>query len=42
MIKRKRAYWDTAFPGFKNLVLMKVTAEHLDVLNYSRGAHGTR
>jgi len=38
MIKRKRGYWDQAFPGFKNLVLIKVTAEHLDVLNYSRGA----
>jgi len=38
MIKRKRAYWDTAFPGFKNLVLIKVIPEHLDVLNYSRGA----
>jgi general stress protein 26 len=40
MIKRKRAYWDTAFPGFKNLVLIKVIPEHLDVLNYSRGAQG--
>jgi general stress protein 26 len=38
MIKRKRAYWDTAFPGFKNLVLVKVVPEHMDVLNYSRGA----
>jgi hypothetical protein len=38
MIKHKRAYWDTAFPGFKNLVLIKVIPEHLDVLNYSRGA----
>jgi general stress protein 26 len=38
MIKRKRAYWDTAFPEFKNLVLIKVILEHLDVLNYSRGA----
>jgi general stress protein 26 len=38
MIKRKRAYWDTAFPEFKNLVLIKVIPEHLDVLNYSRGA----
>jgi general stress protein 26 len=38
MIKRKRAYWDTAFPGFKNLVLVKVIPEHMDVLNYSRGA----
>jgi general stress protein 26 len=40
MIRRKRAYWDTAFPGFKNLVLVKVVPEHLDVLNYSRGAQG--
>jgi general stress protein 26 len=40
MIKRKRAYWDTAFPGFKNLVLIKVIPEHMDVLNYSRGAQG--
>lgn len=38
MVKRKRAYWDTAFPEFKNLVLIKVTPEHLDVVNYSRGA----
>ena len=38
MVKRKRAYWDTAFPGFKNLVLIKVTPESMDVLNYSRGA----
>ncbi len=38
MVKRKRAYWDTAFPGFKNLVLIKVIPEHLDVINYSRGA----
>ncbi|HEV2397577.1 MAG TPA: pyridoxamine 5'-phosphate oxidase family protein [Candidatus Sulfotelmatobacter sp.] len=38
MINRKRAYWDQAFPGFKNLVLIKVTPERMDVLNYSRGA----
>jgi general stress protein 26 len=38
MIKRKRAYWDSAFPGFKNLVLIKVVPESMDVLNYSRGA----
>jgi general stress protein 26 len=37
MIKRKRAYWDSAFPGFKNLVLIKVVPERMDVLNYSRG-----
>jgi hypothetical protein len=40
MIKRKRAYWDTAFPEFKHLVLIKVVAQHLDILNYSRGAQG--
>ena len=38
MIKRKRAYWDQAFPGFKNLVLIKVTPERLDVINYKAGA----
>jgi general stress protein 26 len=38
MIKRKRAYWDTAFPGFKNLVLIKVIPERMDVLNYKAGA----
>ncbi len=38
MIKRKRAYWDSAFPGFKNLVLIKVVPESMDVLNYGRGA----
>ncbi|HTZ49370.1 MAG TPA: pyridoxamine 5'-phosphate oxidase family protein [Verrucomicrobiae bacterium] len=40
MIKRKRGYWDTAFPEFKNLVLVKVVPEHMDVLNYARGAQG--
>jgi len=40
MMKRKRAYWDTAFPGMKNLVLIKITPERMDVLNYSRGALG--
>lgn len=38
MIKRKRAYWDSAFPGFKNLVLVKVVPVRMDVLNYTRGA----
>ncbi len=37
--KRKRAYWDDAFePGLKNLVLIKVVPERLEVLNYARGA----
>lgn len=35
--KRKRAYWDHAFPGLKNLVLVKVVPERLDVLNYKSG-----
>ena len=37
--KRKRAYWDQSFaPGLKNLVLIKVVPERLDVLNYKAGA----
>jgi len=36
--KRKRAYWDQAFdPGLKNLVLIKVVPERIDVLNYKAG-----
>jgi general stress protein 26 len=36
--KRKRAYWDQSFePGLKNLVLVKVVPEQLDVLNYKQG-----
>ena len=38
ILKRKRAYWDQAFPGLKNLVLIKVIPEQLDVLNYKAGA----
>ncbi len=34
ILKRKRAYWDTSFPGLKNLVLVKVVPEKLDVLDY--------
>jgi len=37
ILKRKRAYWDQAFPGLKNLVLVKVVPERLDVLNYKAG-----
>jgi general stress protein 26 len=40
ILKRKRAYWDSAFPGLKNLVLIKVMPERLDVLNYGKGALG--
>ncbi len=37
ILKRKRAYWDQAFPGLQNLVLIKVVPERLDVLNYKAG-----
>ncbi len=40
ILKRKRAYWDQAFPGLKNLVLIKIVPEQLDVLNYKQGALG--
>ena len=40
MVKRKRGYWDSVFPEFKNLILIKVIPEHLEVLNYSRGVNG--
>ena len=36
-IKRKRAYWDQAFPDWNLLVLVKVVPERMDVLNYKRG-----
>lgn len=35
--KRKRAYWDQAFPGLQNLVLIKVVPERIDVLDYKAG-----
>jgi hypothetical protein len=37
--KRKRAYWDQAFPGLKNLTLIKVIPERLEVVNYKAGLH---
>ena len=40
MIKRKRGYWDSMFPEFKNLILIKVIPEYMEVLNYSRGVNG--
>jgi general stress protein 26 len=36
-LKRKRDYWDQAFPDWKYLILIKVIPEKLDVLNYKRG-----
>jgi general stress protein 26 len=35
--KRKRAYWDQAFPGLKNLTLVKVIPERIEVINYKAG-----
>ena len=40
ILKRKRAYWDSSFPGLKNLVLIKVIPEQIDVLNYKQGMNG--
>ena len=37
ILKRKRAYWDQSFPGLKNLVLIKVIPERLEVINYKAG-----
>jgi general stress protein 26 len=36
-LRRKRAYWDQAFPEGKNLILIKVIPERIDLLNYKRG-----
>ena len=33
-MKRKRAYWDQAFPDWKYLVLIRVVPEKLEVINY--------
>ena len=40
VLKRKRAYWDSAFPGLKNLVLVKVVPDRIDVVNYKHGFNG--
>jgi len=36
-LKRKRAYWDQAFPDWSLLVLIKVIPERMEVINYKRG-----
>jgi len=33
-LKRKRAYWDQSFPDWKYLLLIKVVAREVEVLNY--------
>lgn len=40
VLRRKRAYWDQAFPGLKNIVLIKVLPERIDVVNYKQGLTG--
>jgi general stress protein 26 len=35
-LKRKRDYWDQAFPDWKYLILIKVIPEKLEILNYKR------
>ncbi len=40
--RRRRAYWAQSFPGDKNLVLVKVVPERLDVINYAAGVNGDR
>jgi general stress protein 26 len=35
-LKRKREYWDQAFPDWKYLILIKVIPERLEVINYKR------
>jgi general stress protein 26 len=37
VLARKRAYWDQAFPGLRNIVLIKVVPERIDVINYKQG-----
>jgi general stress protein 26 len=34
--KRKRDYWDQAFPDWKYLILIKVIPEKMEVVNYKR------
>lgn len=39
-LKRKRDYWDQAFPDWNDLLLIKVVPEKLEILNYKRGFLG--
>ncbi len=33
-LKRKRAYWDQSFPDWQYLLLIKIVAKEIEVLNY--------
>ena len=39
--KRKRAYWDQAFPDFSQLVLIKIVPQRLEVINYKRKVYNS-
>ncbi len=36
-LKRKRDYWEQAFPDWEYLILIQVVPEKLEVVNYKRG-----
>ncbi len=38
--RRHRAYWDQSFPGGKNLVLIQVVPERLEIISYKHGLNG--
>jgi len=38
--RRHRAYWDQAFPGGRNLVLIQVVPERLEIISYKHGLNG--
>ncbi len=40
VLRRKRAYWDQAFPGLKNIVLIHVIPERMEVVYYKAGLGG--
>jgi general stress protein 26 len=40
VLKRKRAYWDQAFPGLKDIVLIHVVPERMEVVYYKAGLGG--
>jgi general stress protein 26 len=42
VLKRKRAYWDQSFPGLKNIVLIHVIPERLEVVYYKAGLGGDK
>ncbi len=35
--KRKREYWEQMYPGLKDLILIKVVPEEIEVVNYPHG-----